>query len=101
MPGKGAGTLPCVLYRGTDQANNIYKKGWMKIMQKLMSMKEKWNQELSAVYGGELEVDYLPNDDQDELAAGYYACAFHNEPKGDYDSWLNIINHKRDRFFGK
>lgn len=58
--------------------------------EKLLEIKEAWEHELSARYGGELEIDYFPPDKDDDLN-GYYACAFHNEPKGVYDSWVEKI----------
>lgn len=58
-------------------------------MKDLSKIKEKWDKELVAVYGGELEIDHFPFDQQ--LEPGYYACAFHNEPKEGYDSWVEII----------
>lgn len=58
----------------------------------LSKIKEKWSKELEAVYKGELEVDYFPKDTPDTSAAGYYVCAFHNDPKGEYDSWVEKIH---------
>lgn len=55
-----------------------------KIFKTLTDFKNKWENELSAIYGGELEIDYLDGQ--------YYACAFHNEPKDGCDSWLERIN---------
>lgn len=49
----------------------------------LKEIKEKWEKDLSVIYGGELEVDYLDD--------GYYACSFHNEPKNGYDSWVEQL----------
>lgn len=49
----------------------------------LKEIKEKWDKELSSIYGGELEIDCFDGK--------YYACAFHNEPKGEYDSWVERI----------
>ena len=50
---------------------------------KLKEIKNRWENELSVIYGGELEVDYMDGT--------YYACAFHNEPKNGYDSWVEQI----------
>lgn len=50
---------------------------------KMLEIKNRWDKELSVIYHGELEVDYI-----DGL---YYACSFHNEPKGEYDSWIEVI----------
>ena len=49
----------------------------------LEELKARWENELSTIYGGELEVDYLEGD--------YYACAFHNEPKNGCDYWIEEI----------
>ena len=53
------------------------------MLEKLKEIKNRWENELSSIYGGELEIDYLDGQ--------YYACAFHNEPKGEYDSWVEQI----------
>lgn len=53
------------------------------MFQILKEMKERWDHELSSIYGGELEIDYIDGK--------YYACAFHNEPKEGYDSWIEQI----------
>lgn len=53
------------------------------MLEQLKEIKTKWESELSAIYGGELEIDYLEG--------RYYACAFHDEPKGDCDSWIERI----------
>ena len=53
------------------------------MLEKLKEIKEKWESELSTIYGGELEIDYLDGQ--------YYACAFHDESKGEYDSWVDKI----------
>ena len=50
---------------------------------KLKEIKNRWENELSTIYGGELEVDYMDGT--------YYACAFHNESKGEYDSSVEQI----------
>ena len=50
---------------------------------KLKEIKNRWENELSAIYGGELEVDYMDGT--------YYACAFHDEPKNGCDSWVEQI----------
>lgn len=57
----------------------------------LSEIKKKWHEELESAYGGELEVDYFSPDKQDTSVAGYYVCAFHNEPKGEFDSWVEKI----------
>lgn len=53
------------------------------MLEKLREIKNRWENELSSIYGGELEIDYLDGQ--------YYACAFHNEAKGEYDSWVEQI----------
>lgn len=53
------------------------------MLEKLNQIKARWKSELSTIYGGELEINYLEGN--------YYACAFHNEPKGEYDSWIEEI----------
>ena len=53
------------------------------MLEKLKNIKARWESELSTIYGGELEVNYLDGN--------YYACAFHNEPKDEYDSWIEEI----------
>ena len=50
---------------------------------KVKEIKNRWENELSAIYGGELEIDYMDGT--------YYACAFHNEPKNGCDSWVEQI----------
>lgn len=52
-------------------------------VKKLQELKNRWENELSAFYGGEMEIDCFDGK--------YYACAFHNEPKGEYDSWIEQI----------
>ena len=56
----------------------------------LTKIKEMWENKLSTTYGGKLEVDYFPKSQDDELH-GYYACAFHDEPKNGCDSWVERI----------
>ena len=53
------------------------------MFEKLKEIKNRWENELYAIYGGELEVDYMDGT--------YYACAFHNEPKNGCDSWVERI----------
>ena len=53
------------------------------MLEKLKEIKEKWENELLNIYGGELEINFLDGN--------YYACVFHNEPKGECDSWLERI----------
>lgn len=53
------------------------------MLEKLKEIITRWESELSAIYGGELEIDFLDGN--------YYACAFHNEPKGKCDSWIEKL----------
>ena len=51
--------------------------------EKLKAIKKEWEDTLFSVYGGELEINFIDGD--------YYACAFHNKPKDNYDSWVEKI----------
>lgn len=53
------------------------------MLEKLKEIKTRWESELSVIYGGELEINFLDGN--------YYACAFHNEPKNGCDSWIEKI----------
>lgn len=53
------------------------------MLEKLKEIKARWENELSAIYGGELEVNYLDGN--------YYVCSFHNKPKDEYDSWIEEL----------
>lgn len=53
------------------------------MLEKLKEIKARWENELSAIHGGELEVNYLDGN--------YYACSFHNEPKDKCDSWIEEL----------
>lgn len=57
------------------------------MLQKLREIKRRWEDELSAKYGGELEVDYINGT--------YFVCAFHPEPKAiesvQYDNWIEKV----------
>lgn len=51
--------------------------------EKLKEIKMEWENNLCSIYKAELEVDYIDG--------AYYACAYHDEPRGGYDSWLEEI----------
>ena len=51
--------------------------------ERLKAIKIEWEDTLFALYGGELEINFIDGN--------YYACAFHTEPKGEYDSWIEKI----------
>lgn len=53
------------------------------MLEKLKEIKTRWENELSIIYGGELEVDYLEGN--------YHVCVFHDEPKNGCDSWIEEI----------
>lgn len=65
------------------------------LVAKLAEIKSRWDNELAAKYGGELEIDYLLSDESDDLH-GFYACAFHDEPKDGCDSWIEIVEELKD-----
>lgn len=50
----------------------------------LSAVKERWENELSSIYGGELEINRFSD-------GNIYACAFHDQPKDGYDSSLTVI----------
>ena len=70
--------------------SDFVKERMINMLEKLKEVKARWENELSTIYGGELEVDYLDGN--------YFACVFHNESKGEYDAWMHSMSPTKGAF---
>lgn len=50
-----------------------------------------WEERFKKEYGGELEIDYIVPEENENIKEGYYACAYDSTPKEGFDGTVKII----------